>query len=286
MGLGLSRLGGQACGRWAASSGSGHWNTMGYAHSIVGVVCGSPARQAPGSPDGGQSSAGGGFLSTENTRGKPPNSARPTVRSGEELCPWVGHRRFAVVKCQLDRMAGSVVDFLMPQIRLEFASAAVDIQICVLCQGGGHGNRKVGNSKILPARAVTHRCEEDPRCSVSIFDQDVLKSPALMRQSDVLVTSRSRFSHLASSLCARGITVALAFWYSHHTSQNVVVADVPGHAVGIQTLLKKSTGSVDFVAIENLITCLKRRKAGAGGGGGSTSILSQLILPGRGSLKQ
>ena len=153
------------------------------------------------------------------------------------------------------------VDFLLPQKKIEFASPAFDIHIFVLCEGGGQRNGIVENGEILPARAVSHRCEEDPRCSVSIFDQDPLKSLAVMCQSDVLVTSRSGFSHLASSLCARGITVALPFWHSYHTSQNVVVADVPGPAVGIQILLNKSTGSVDSVAFGKLITCLKRRKA-------------------------
>ena len=118
------------------------------------------------------------------------------------------------------------------------------------------------------------------------LDHGAVKSPALMCQSDVLVTSQSGFSHLAASLCARGITVALTFWHSYHTSQNVVVAEIPGHAVGIQTLLKKSTGSVDSVAFGNLITCLNRRMAGTGGEGSPTSKLSRLILPGPGSFKQ
>ena len=94
---------------------------------------------------------------------------RPTVRRGKERCSWVGHLRFVVVCCQLDRMAGGVVDFLLPQIRLDFATPAFDFRIFVFCGGGGHGNGIVENSKILPARSVSHRCEEVPRCSVSIF---------------------------------------------------------------------------------------------------------------------
>lgn len=151
-----------------------------------------------------------------------------------------------------------VVDSILPEIRLQFASSEFLIEIFVLCEGAEKGIAENGN--FLTVRAISARCQEDARCAVSIFDENSLISLSLMCQADILITSRSGFSHLASSLCARGITVALPFWHSYQTSQNVVVADVPYPDFGIEVLLKISTGAVDAAALGRLLKCLKRRK--------------------------